>query len=287
MSLSSRELSLKAKSLFAARLFLQPRLLWSVMLNRFALACVALCCSTAFVHAQSATELSTSVSTIADVELPDAPGAAQGPASTPATPDKPSKRILGIIPNYRAVPVGANLPRQTVKDKFVTAAQDTIDPAQFALSGIVAGAAYVRNATPEFQRGGVAFGRYYWHSLADQAVENTAVEFLVPALTHEDTRYYTLGSGGARKRLIYSVTRIAVVRSDSGKETFNAGEIVGAGIAAVASSRYYPKSQRDASSIIGAYALNLGIDAGSYVLREFDSDLGRFLSRKPKPTPTP
>lgn len=259
------------------------------MLNRLALACVALCCSPLFAHAQAGLDVSTSLSAVTDTALPDAPEAAQqgGTASTPAAPEQPSKRILGIIPNYRAVPVGANLPRQTVSDKFITAAQDTIDPAEFALSGIVAGSAYLRNATPEFHRGGVAFGRYYWHSLTDQAVENAAVEFLVPVITREDTRYYTLGAGGFRKRFIYSVTRIAVVRSDAGKETFNAGEIVGAGIASVASSRYYPKSQRDASSILQSYALNLGIDAGSYVLREFDSDLSRFLSRKPKSTPTP
>ena len=205
---------------------------------------------------------------------PTAPG-----ASTPAA-DVPSKRVLFIIPNYRSVAAGSILPPQTVHQKFSTALSDTIDPANFALSALVAAYDYGRGATQEFGSGGVAFGRYYWHALADQSIENISVEFLVPALTHEDTRYYTLGKGSTGKRLKYSVTRILITRTDSGKETLNLGEILGAGLASGVSSRYYPPSQRDAGSVLSSYALNLGIDAASYVVREFDVDLARAFSRK-------
>lgn len=238
----------------------------------------------------SAAGISTSVATEVapaggTLDLPDSPdtvaGGEQAPgASGGSGPDVPSKRILGIVPNYRAVGVGAKLPPQTVKDKFSTALSDTIDPASFALSALVAAYDYGRGATPEFGSGGVAFGRYYWHALADQQIENISVEFLVPALTHEDTRYYTLGTGGFRKRLGYSLSRVVVTRSDSGKKTVNLGEILGAGLASGVSSRYYPPSKRDAGSVLDSYALNIGIDAASFVLREFDADLGRALSRK-------
>ena len=219
--------------------------------------------------------------------LPDSPDAGlleQGPAAQSATPppvsNTPSKRILGIIPNYRSVGVGAQLPPQTARNKFTTAVSDTIDPSAFALAALLAGYNDARASTPEFHGGAVAYGRYFWHSLADQSIENMSVEFIVPALTHEDTRYYTLGTGGKKKRLEYSLTRILITRSDSGKETLNLGELLGAGMGAAISSRYYPVSQRDAGSVLQQYALNLGIDAASYVLREFDSDLSRAFSRK-------
>ena len=213
--------------------------------------------------------------------LPDAPQSNNPPVSGQAPqPYTPSKRVLGIIPNYRSVGVSTRLPPQTVKNKLTTSLSDTFDPADFALSAILAGYNDARRSTPEFHGGAVAYGRYYWHSFADQAVENTSVEFLVPALTHEDTRYYTLGTGGGKKRLEYSITRIFITRSDSGKETVNLGELLGAGIAAGASSRYYPASQRDAGSVLQQYALDLSIDAASYVLREFDEDISRKFSRK-------
>ena len=52
------------------------------------------------------------------------------------------------------------------------------------------------NATPEFHQGAAGYDRYLWHSYVDQSIENYAVEFAVPVLTHEDIRYYTLGKGG-------------------------------------------------------------------------------------------
>ncbi|RXH56424.1 hypothetical protein GRAN_3281 [Granulicella sibirica] len=219
--------------------------------------------------------------------LPDSPDAGlidQGPtgqgATAPPVSNTPSKRVLGIIPNYRSVGVGAQLPPQTIRNKFTTAASDTIDPSAFALAALLAGYNDARAATPEFHGGAVAYGRYFWHSLADQSIENMSVEFLVPALTHEDTRYYTLGTGGKKKRLEYSLTRIFITRADSGKETVNLSELLGAGLAAGVSSRYYPVSQRDAGSVLQQYALNLGIDAASYALREFDNDISRAFSRK-------
>ena len=225
-------------------------------------------------------------STAMDAGLPDAPradmsGQSAAPQNTPSPQNnKPSKRVLYIIPNYRAVGVGVQLPPQTVGNKLLTAFQDTVDPSSFALAAIIAGYDDVTSATPEFHTGGVAFGRYYWHALADQSIENMSVEFIVPALTHEDTRYYTLGTGGGKKRLVYALTRTFVVRSDSGKETANLGEIVGAGMAAAIASRYYPPSQKTASSVVDQYVLDLGIDAASYVLREFDADLGQVIGRR-------
>ena len=79
---------------------------------------------------------------------------------------------------------------------------------------------------------------------------------------------------------MYSLTRVAVVRSDSGHETANLGELVGAGAAAAISSRYYPASQRGGGSIVSQYALDLGIDAASYFVREFDTDFTRVLARR-------
>ena len=49
---------------------------------------------------------------------------------------------------------------------------------------------------PEFHQGAAGDGRYYWHSFVDQTVGNYFTEAIVPTLTHEDPRYYTLGHGG-------------------------------------------------------------------------------------------
>jgi hypothetical protein len=120
--------------------------------------------------------------------LPDAPSANQDPGEGVQT-----KRILGIIPNFRAVSVDTHLPPQTPKEKFVGFAKDSFDYSSFIWIGALAGVSQLNNSTPEFGQGAAGFGRYYWHSLADQANENLWVEFLLPVAARQDPRYYTLG----------------------------------------------------------------------------------------------
>lgn len=92
---------------------------------------------------------------------------------------KQTKRILGIIPNFRAVSVDTHVPPETPKEKFIGFAHDSFDYSSFIWIGMLAGVSQLKNSTPEFGQGGAGFGRYYWHSFADQADENLWVEFLL------------------------------------------------------------------------------------------------------------
>jgi hypothetical protein len=127
-------------------------------------------------------------------------------AETPLNEGGQTKRILFIIPNFRAVSSDQRLPPQTVKEKFTTATLDSVDYSSFILVAIQAGIAQARNSTPEFRQGAAGYARYYWHTYADSADENLWVEFILPTALHQDSRYYTLGRGGFPKRLAYSLT---------------------------------------------------------------------------------
>ena len=211
--------------------------------------------------------------------LPDAPKAQNSAAQQPTEHEDPqTKRILGIFPNFRAVSTDEHLPPQSVKEKFATATEDSFDYSSFVLPALLAAEQDATRATPEFGHGGVAYGRYLWHSFADQTDENYMVEFIVPAITHEDTRYYTLGPGhsGAR-RWGYALSRAVVTRNDQGNETFNAGEVVGAGAAAGISTLYYPSRERSFSKTADQWGTNVGIDAATFVVREFWPDINHWL----------
>ncbi|MCU1223347.1 MAG: hypothetical protein JWQ42_1440 [Edaphobacter sp.] len=206
---------------------------------------------------------------------------AQSNANQPAAPLAPqkqqTKRILGIIPNFRAVNANTHLPPQSVKDKFVTATQDSFDYSSVILPAALAGYSMATNATPEFHQGAAGYGRYFWHTYVDQTIENYAVEFIVPAIAHEDTRYYTMGSGGFLKRTKYSLSRVVVTRSDDGRRTFNAGEIIGAGAAAGISNLYYPQSERTFGNTAQKWGLNVGVDAATFMFKEFWPDINHAL----------
>jgi hypothetical protein len=90
--------------------------------------------------------------------------------------------------------VNTYLPPQSTKEKFTSFAQDSFDYSSFIFVGLLSGVQQLQGSSPEFHTGPAAYGRYYWHSFADQTDENLWVEFLIPAALHEDARYYTLGS---------------------------------------------------------------------------------------------
>lgn len=220
-------------------------------------------------------------------------GAQNGPAAT-ALPDAPSanqdpeegrqtKRILGVVPNFRAVSVDTHLPPQTPKEKFVGFAKDSFDYSSFVWIAALAGISQAENSTPEFHQGAAGYGRYYWHSFVDQTDENLWVEFLLPVATHEDPRYYTLGRrstnghNGIFKRTGYAVGRLFVTRSDSGGNTFNISEIGGSGAAAAISNAYYPGPQRTWTKTYQRWFLNAGLDGMTNVFREFWPDINQAI----------
>lgn len=226
-------------------------------------------------------------------ELPDTPqippkGAADAhvpPNSVESESIPQTKRILGIIPNFRAISTDKKLPPQSVKEKFVTATQDSFDYSSVFVPAVLAYYSLETNATPEFGQGAVGYGRYFWHSAVDQTSENYMVEFVVPAITHEDTRYYTLGRGGFLKRTGYALSRAVVTRSDAGNEVFNVSEVVGAGASAGLSSLYYPTRERSLGNTGSEWGLDIGIDAASFVAKEFWPDINHWLFRSAKLPP--
>jgi hypothetical protein len=211
----------------------------------------------------------------------------ENPPSLPTAPSpqdnaqgKQSKRILGIIPNYRAVSADTTLPPLSVKGKFVLATQDSFDYSSILVAGFMAGISQARDSYPEFHQGAAGFGRYYWHSFADQAVGNYFTEFILPTISHEDPRYYTRFHGSFFSRAGYSVSRLLITRTDSGGETFNFSEIVGNGAGAGISNLYYPQRERTWTKTGQKWANQVALDGFFNILKEFWPDIRHDILRQ-------
>lgn len=215
-------------------------------------------------------------------QLPDAPSANAGVAKTSSSPsnfsdNEQTKRILGFIPNFRSVDADVILPAQTAKDKFKIGLQDTFDYSNFIFVAAQSGLSQATNSYPAFHRGARGYAQYYWHTFADQSDENLWVESILPVAFHEDSRYYTLGHGGFLKRTAYSLSRIIITRTDSGTESFNASEIIGAGGAAGISSAYYPRQYCTWTKTGQRWLTNVILDGANFVVREYWPDIHSVL----------
>jgi hypothetical protein len=225
----------------------------------------------------------------AEAVLPDAPDAAQSNTDKQKPSDnstrqleqalqaKQTKRILGIIPNFRSVSVDVKLPPITARDKFKLTFEDTFDYSSFIYVGILSGISQAEGSYPEFHTGAPAYARYYWHSFADTVGGNLMTEFVVPVATREDPRYYTMGRGGLFKRTGYSVSRLLITRSDSGGKAPNLSEIVGNGAASGIGCLYYPARERTWTKVGQRWVAQVGLDGFANVIKEFWPDVNTRL----------
>jgi hypothetical protein len=217
---------------------------------------------------------------------PDAPS----PQASPAGPNNPNsnpndqfgkqpKRILWVIPNYRAVSANTQLPPLSFKEELWLATQDTFDYSDFIFVGGLAGIEMASKSQPSFGQGAEGYGKYYWHLFVDGSVENYMTEAIVPGVTREDPRYYTLGKGGFIKRTGYAVSRLFITKTNSGNSTFNLSEIVGAGAAAGIGNAYYPAQSNPWVKTYQRWGTQVGLDGVFNVLKEFWPDVDQAVFR--------
>jgi hypothetical protein len=214
------------------------------------------------------------------VSPPDQPSTAARPA-TPISKQQP-KRILGIMPNYRAVSAGAIPPPPTPRQSFKIATQNSFDYSAFVFTGITSALAEWTDAHPKLGEGLPGYGRYYWRGYLDKTDGNYLVVFVLPTLFHQDERYYAKGEGGFLKRSIYAASRVLITPDYHGHNSFNASEILGRGMAQGISAAYYPSGDRTLGDLALKYGYAIGRDALTNVFREFWPDIAtHVLHRHP------
>lgn len=228
----------------------------------------------------------TSPSNPAPAPPPDAPVAR--PTQDPATPDKKgdsdgqqSKRMFYLVPNFAAVSAHTQLPPLSTREKFVLAAQDSVtDYSSFTWTAILAAQALALNSDPELGHGVAGYGRYYWRTFVDGVSGTFFTEAIVPAFTHEDPRYYTMGQGGFIRRTGYAISRAFVTKTDSGGTTFNWSEVAGNGLEAGLSNAYYPPQERGLSQTATNFGTQMESAVLNHVFQEFWPDIRKKVFRR-------
>ncbi len=213
--------------------------------------------------------------------LPDAPSNSKTQSEIPLSKRQP-KRILGIMPNFRAVSAGEVPPPPTPRQAFKIATQNSFDYSSFIFVGLTSLMAEGSNAHAQLGKGVPGYWGYYWRGFLDKTDGNYLVIFAMPTILHQDVRYYAKGEGNIFKRGVYASSRILITPDYHGHQTFNASEIFGRGAAQAISISYYPSKDRTAGEIAQKYGYALGRDALVNVFREFWPDIAvHVLHRHP------
>src|ERR1700722_5103218 len=227
-----------------------------------------------------------------DVPAPP-PGSVQPAVQKPKEDDAAvqmpeDKRVFGVIPNNRTTENSIPFKRITAAHKLKIAALDSFDWPTYITGGLFAGLYQLENSSPSFGQGTAGYFRRFGTASGDQIIGNMMTEGFVPALGHQDPRYFRLGHGeGTKKhRLVYALESIVVARMDSGHKTFNFSEWGGNAITAGIGNAYYPDG-RSLSATGQRLLISCGTDAFSNVLKEFWPDVKHWYQNRKRKDDSP
>ncbi len=187
--------------------------------------------------------------------------------SSDQTQEPESKRVLGIIPNYRTSSLGSTYEPLTATEKFKVASEDSFDRGTFALAGFFAGEAQLTSANRSFGHGAAGFGRSYGAAYGDLLIGDYMTEAVFPTLLHQDPRYFRRATGSTFSRLGYAMGQIFWAHSDTGVTQFNYSEIIGNSTAVAISNAYY-RDNRNVSDAVSKLGMQLGVDMAANILKE-------------------
>ena len=214
-------------------------------------------------------------------------GARQGKTKLEKETGTVNDRILTVMPNYGTVENADKLPPISTGQKYRLATAGVFDYFTFPFNGVLAAIAQANNNPKSWGQGWGAYGKRYGSSFADNGIGTYMTTAVFPSLFHEDPRYYQLGHGSISHRTFYSVSRLFVCRTDSGRTRFNYSESVGNAVAAGISNVYHAPEDRTLSSNLTTYAMLDMWDGLSNLMKEFWPDVHRKMKRKHKPETTP
>ena len=170
------------------------------------------------------------------------------------------------MPNYKP---GAALCSLAFKDKFQLWVRESYDPVTFLSAGFNAGLAQASDQDPPYHQGLKGYGKRYVANLADQASYRFFRDFVYPTIFSEDPRYYRMGRGSTKARLLHAVDHSVVAYSDSGNRMFNFSEWLGTVSAVSLGNLYHPGNERGFSPAARGVAFSVLNDMGFDILREF------------------
>jgi hypothetical protein len=190
-----------------------------------------------------------------------------------------SKRILGLIPNYRTSPTLQDYQPLSSRQKFKMASEDAFDRGTVALAVLFGADGQITSENRSFGQGAAGFARYFGAAYGDLVIGDYMTEAVFPSLLHQDPRYFRRGNGTGWSRLGYAVGRIFFTQTDSGGQQCNYSEIVGNSTAVAISNAYYANN-RTASDAVSQLGLQIGVDMAGNVLKEFWPDLQKKFKRR-------
>jgi hypothetical protein len=216
-----------------------------------------------------------------------ATAAAQQAPPPPAPTPKADKRVAGVVPAFNVAPFDTKTPL-TSGEKFYIFWRGTLDPYTLIVPAVKSGIYNAAGLNSGFGSGASGFFQRYGAAIGDSTSGKFFRNWFYPVLLHEDPRYFRIAKGTTKERMVYSVTRVFVTRTDSGNTRFNWSKLLSGFTSSGLSNLYYPEENRGVGFTLTGVAFGYLGEAGFNMVKEFWPDFSaKRKARKSKSQPAP
>ena len=196
--------------------------------------------------------------------------------------EQESQRVLGIVPSFN-VSYRSDAVSLTAKQKLSLAFHSATDPVAFAVAFVAAGYHEVSDSDPGFGWGIEGYGKRSGAAYLDAFNGAMIGNGILPAILHQDPRYFRLGHGTTTHRMLYALmTNVMCKHDNTGKWEPNYSNVIGNIASGAISNLYYPS---DGSGIGQTFSNGFLVTAeGGFgsLFQEFWPDVSRkFLHKDP------
>ncbi len=219
--------------------------------------------------------------------LPDAPSASAQPqakADTSKASDKSQPGVLSgsslFFPNI-ATKSGPLTPGQ----KFELFALNSISLSAWIGSAAGAGINQALDSPDGYGQGAEGYGKRFGAAMARNASSQFFGTFLLASALHQDPRFFVRDNLNFGESIKYSIKRVFITQSDSGNQVVNWSGLMGPLMAEGLANVYYPDNYRTVGNTFSRYGYDLGLMAGTNLLRQYWPKINRRLKILPQSQP--
>jgi hypothetical protein len=177
------------------------------------------------------------------------------------------QRVLGFIPNFYVV-YDHNFAPLSTKLKFQLAWKAETDIVTIAGVAFLAGVDQAAD-TPDYQQGLKGYGQRFGANYTDGFTDIMIGGAILPALLHQDPRYFYQGTGTTKSRLMHALAAPFEAKGDNGKWQPNYSSIGGDLASGALSNLYYPDSNRGPGLVFTNAAVTTAGRMVNAVVQEF------------------
>jgi hypothetical protein len=161
----------------------------------------------------------------------------------------------------------------TWQQKGYLALHDLTDPANFGTIVGISAISVAADPDSAYGPGLKGFGKTVGVSLLQDATAQFFGAFAIPAIVHQDPRYFRMAHAPIAKRLVYSISRSVISRSDNGKSMPNYATLLQYPISAELDNLYVPGIHPDGASTTSRIFIGYALDPVNNLLNEFLPDV--------------